>query len=74
MKIVHIKCGLLSKHLFQRTQQHGGCTKPPSNDKFAQKILFPAITWNKKHSSKQVVPMINTLEKDLFVAATFKDM
>ena len=33
-EITDIKFRLLSKHLFQRTQQHGGCTKPLSNAKF----------------------------------------
>ena len=33
-EITDIKFGLFSKHLFQRTQQHGGSTKPLSNDKF----------------------------------------
>ena len=69
-----IKCGLLSKHLFQRTQQHAGYTKPLDNNKFEKKILFPVITRNKKHSSKQVVWMINTLGKDFFAAATFKGL
>ena len=30
-EITDTKCGLLSKHLFQRTQQHGGLTKPLVN-------------------------------------------
>ena len=34
-----IKCGPLSKYLFQRTQQHGSCTKPLGNDRFAWKIM-----------------------------------
>ena len=34
VEIMDIKCGLLSKHLSQRTQQHGDCTKPLGNDKF----------------------------------------
>ena len=29
-----IKLGLLSKHLFERTQQHGNCTKPLGSDLF----------------------------------------
>ena len=29
-----IKCRPLSKHLLQRTQQHGDCTKPLSNGEF----------------------------------------
>ena len=31
---VDLKCRLLSKHLSQRTQQHGDCNKPLVNDKF----------------------------------------
>ena len=36
-----------------------------------KKKCLPVITRNKKHSSKQVVSMIYTLEKDFFEAATF---
>ena len=32
--ITNIKCRFFSKQLFQRTQQHGGCTKHLRNDKF----------------------------------------
>ena len=35
LKITDVKCGLLSKHLFQRTEQHGGFTKPLGSNKFA---------------------------------------
>ena len=34
VEITDINCGLLSKHLLQRTQQHGSFTKPLGNDKF----------------------------------------
>ena len=34
--------------------------------------MSSVITWNKKHSSKQVLSMIHTVEKDFFAAATFK--
>ena len=34
-----VQRGLLSKDLFQRTQQHGGCIKTLCNDKFGQKIM-----------------------------------
>ena len=34
VKTVDIKWGHLSKHLFERTQQHGGCSKPLGNVKF----------------------------------------
>ena len=66
-----IKCGVLSKHLFERTQQHGGYTKHLGKKKFVQEILFAAITWNQNHSSKKVVSMINTLGKDLFCSYSF---
>ena len=62
---------LLSKHLFQRTQQHGGRKKPPGNDEFASKIIYSSITWNKKHSSKQVVTITCILWKKFFAAAAF---
>ena len=69
-----MKCGLLSKHLFERTQQQSGCTKPLGNDKFVYKILFRVITWNEKHWLKQAVSMTNTLGKDFLAAATFKGL
>ena len=34
-------------------------------------LRLAVITWNKKHLSKQVVPMTITLEKTLFKIATF---
>ena len=34
VEITDVKYGLFSKHLFQRTQHHGGFTKPLGNDKF----------------------------------------
>ena len=33
-----IKWGLLSKHWFERTQQHDGCTKPLGNDKCSYRM------------------------------------
>ena len=36
VELTDIKRGPFSKHLFQRTQQHGGCTKPLGSDKFQQ--------------------------------------
>ena len=38
------------------------------------KKYLQVITWNKKHSSKQVVSMIYTLGKEVFAAATFKGL
>ena len=37
-----------------------------------KKECLPVITWNKKHSSKQVVSIIYTIEKGFFATATFK--
>ena len=34
IEIMDVKCELLSKHLFERKQQHDSCTKPLGNDKF----------------------------------------
>ena len=38
------------------------------------KICFQVITWNKKHSSEQVVSMLYIFEKNFFAAATFKGL
>ena len=44
VEITHIKkCKLPSKHLFQRTQQHGGLTKPLSNNKFVYENVFQLL-------------------------------
>ena len=53
-----MKYGLLSKHLRQRKQQHGGSENRKSGMK-NQKWCVAVITWSKKHSSKQVVPIAN---------------
>ena len=54
--------GLLSKHLFQRTQ-HGGFTNLWVTINLYKKCRL-VITWHKKHSSKQVISMIYTFGKD----------
>ena len=69
MKITDIKCGLFSKHLFQRRHQHGGFTKPLSNDKCVYKLHGA-----KMRSSKKIVSMMYTLGKDFFAGATFKGL
>ena len=43
--------------------------KPQGNDKFLQKAMSSSFHWNKKHSSKQVVPITYTVEKRLFAVA-----
>ena len=35
----NVKCGLLSKHLFQRTQKYGGWKSPQSSDEFFKKTV-----------------------------------
>ena len=74
MEITDIKCGLLSKHLFQRTQQHGGCYKIYVTISLYKTQCFQAITWNKKHSSKKVLSMVHILEKDFFAAVNCKSL
>ena len=71
MEITDINCGFPFKILvlISRTQQHGGCTKPMGDAKFV-----PVITWNKRHSSKQVVSITYTLVKDFFADSTFKGL
>ena len=61
--ITDIKYGLPFKILvlISRTQQHNGCTKTLGDTKF-----LPVITWNRKHSLKQVVSITCTLVKDFF--------
>ena len=63
MEITEIKYELLLKHLFQRTEQHGGSTIALGNGELCLKKWLPVITWNKKHSSTQVVPIAYTLGK-----------
>ena len=36
--------------------------------------MYPVITWNKKHSSEQVVSLTYTFVKGFFVVATFKGL
>ena len=57
-----INCGLLSKHLFQRTQ-NGGFANLWVTINLYEKCLL-VITWHKNYSSKQVISMIYTFGKD----------
>ena len=45
-----------------------------SNFIYKEKCRMKIKAWNEKHSSKQVISMINTLEKYFFAAATFKGL
>ena len=57
------------KSLVQRKQEHGGWKEPQDGDNFYKKHCLPVMTWNKKHLSKQVIPIKYTLEKSLFAVA-----
>ena len=41
---------------------------------FHEEQYLPVITWNKKHLSKQVVPITNTLEKRVFATTSCKGL
>ena len=41
---------------------------------FYKKECFPVITWNEKHSSKQVSSITYALDKKKFAAATFEGL
>ena len=56
-----IKHGLLSNRLFQRKNLRVN---------FYEKLCLPVSASNKKHLSKQVVPIAYTLEKTFFAVAT----
>ena len=62
-----IKCGLHSKHLFQRTQEHGGPSEPLGNNKFLLKIL--SSSYHMKQNA--FIKVIYTFGKSFFEAATF---
>ena len=47
VEITDIKRGLLSRHFFKRTQQHGGPNVWVTINLF-KKLCLPVITWNKK--------------------------
>ena len=47
-EIAAIKYGVLSKHLFQRTQQNGGCSKPQGNNKFVSKTISSSYHMEQK--------------------------
>ena len=69
----YVKYGLISKHLFQRTQ-HGGWKNPRLTVNFYKKQCLPVMTWAIKYSSKQVISISYTLEKKFFAAATFEGL
>ena len=41
---------------------------------FCKNLCLLVITWNKKHSSKHVIPTTYMLKKRVFAAATFKGL
>ena len=70
----NVKYGPLSKHFFQRTQQHGGWKSLRDNDKLFKTQCLSVITQNKKHSSKQVIAITYTLGKRFVAAIIFEGL
>ena len=70
----NVKYGPFSKHFLQRTQEHDGWKSLRSNDKLFKKQCLSVITQNKKHSSKQVIPITYTLGKRFVAAVTFEGL
>ena len=66
MEITNITCVLLSKHLFERTQNHYGFTIPLGKDKFMYKIMSSC----KASMGASCINDINTWEK-LFCSCYF---
>ena len=46
--------------------------KSQSNNKLSRRVMSSSCHIEQKHSSKQVVPITNTLDKRVFAAATSK--
>ena len=59
----------LSKHFFQRTQQHGGWKSPKNNDKLLWKTV--SSSYYIEHSSKQIIAVTYTLDERFAAATTF---
>ena len=57
-----------------RKQQNSGSKNLRATINFYQKWCLSVIAWNKKHLSKQVLPVTNTLEKKFFTSATFESL
>ena len=67
----NVKHGLLSKNLFRRMQQHDGWENFSVTINFYEKEWLLVFTWNKKHSSKQVVSITYPLKKKIFSSCYF---
>ena len=72
MKIRDIKWRLLSKHWFQKEQEHGSCTKPLNNDKFMKELYLPVVTWNEKLVSFLVQTFLQQLFLKVFEMFVFR--
>ena len=71
----NLKYGLLSKHLFERQQQHSGWKKAEYQQlTFIKNNAFHPSRRVKKHSSKQLAPVTYNLEKTFFAASTFEGL
>ena len=63
--------------LFQNTcftENNNMTVEKISKDKLLEKYCLPVITWNKKHSPKQVGSITYTLDKNVFSADTFEGL
>ena len=60
---INIKIQTFFKLLVSKAQELGGWNEPQGKDNFYEKHYLPVATWNKNNLSKQVVPMIYTLDK-----------
>ena len=83
MKILEKYCTIIVKVTYKirstfktRKQQcqYGDWKKKELTVEFYGTWCLPVITWNKKHSSKQVLPKTYTMDKKSFAAATFEGL
>ena len=68
---MEITYGLLSKHLFQRQQQHDGWKNFKVTINLFSKKYLPVIIWNKEHSPKYIASWTYAIAKKT-AASTLK--
>ena len=73
MEITH-KIRTFFKTVASKKAKHGGEKNVRVKINYNEKKCLPVITYNKKHSSKQVLRITNTVEKSVFTAGTFKGL
>ena len=69
-----MKCRVLSKHLLQRMQQNGRCTKPLDNDEIVWKLM--SFSYDMKWKTFIKASSINDIHtgENLFAVAAFKGL